>query len=760
MPRLPLVALASFLFVFAARAQDGAPPLQWVGGGQYEMSAVDVSADGATLASSSFTDGTIKLWSTADGAFVRTLAGAAGGVQDLAFSPDGSKLISGGEVVFGGGASALQLWDVASASVIKQLSPAGNMVFSVDWSPTGALVAAGDQANIVRIWNATTGALVRTLNPGGFGGAFDVAFSPDGTRLLAGYGDNKARIWNVATGALQLTLTGHSFFVQGVAWSPDGTRVATGSWDNTIRTWNASTGAIEHVLEGHTDIVRDLAFAPGGATLASGSWDHSIRLWNAATGVQLQSFTATDFGSVNGLRYTADGARLVAGGIGAGGFVLDAASGSVLAGIGHHRANVHVVAFSGNQSRLASGAGDMDARVWDADTGEDLLTFTGHDDVVNAIDLDDDGVLAVSGSGSPPPDTKDSSVRTWNAVTGQQTHVMPGHVGGTTFVALTADETTVISAGRDGLVKRWSAASGAQLGSFNAGVGPIGHGDLSPDETRLAVAGNSVRIVNASTGALLQALAIPGGNHAGGLRWSADGTRVLVGVEFYGDNLHLFDAATGALLRTFSGDPDGFVQDVALSPDGHTAACGSGYSRTIRTFSVDDGTALKVWNKETGWGSFPLMALAYAADGRLAYGRADATVVMSECPGHIEAYGAGCAGSGGFVPALDVSGCATAGGAITVSIDGGLGGASAFLLLGLGQGSAPLKGCTLLVSPLLPPLLPLALPGSGAGNGALSLPALLPTSLPDMSFTLQAWIQDAGAPKGWASTNGVQLDVE
>ena len=138
----------------------------------------------------------------------------------------------------------------------------------------------------------------------------------------------------------------------------------------------------------------------------------------------------------------------------------------------------------------------------------------------------------------------------------------------------------------------------------------------------------------------------------------------------------------------------------------------------------------------------------------------DATVVMSECPGEITAYGAGCAGSGGFVPALGVTGCATAGGAMDVSISQALGGSTAFMLLGLGQGSIPLKGCTLLVDPLLPTIVPLGLGGVGPGNGALTLPAILPSTIPDMVFTLQAWVKDAGAAKGWATTNGVQVSIQ
>jgi len=79
---LHLVAFSLLCLSTASRvtAQDGAPPLVWVGAGQYDMSGVDVSADGATIVTSSYTDETIKVWKP-DGTFVRTLTGPVGGIQ-------------------------------------------------------------------------------------------------------------------------------------------------------------------------------------------------------------------------------------------------------------------------------------------------------------------------------------------------------------------------------------------------------------------------------------------------------------------------------------------------------------------------------------------------------------------------------------------------------------------------------------------------------------------------------------------------------
>ncbi|KFZ23761.1 hypothetical protein V502_01760, partial [Pseudogymnoascus sp. VKM F-4520 (FW-2644)] len=97
------------------------------------------------------------------------------------------------------------------------------------------------------------------------------------------------RLWDATTGAALQTLEGHSSPVSSVAFSPNGKQVASGSYDETVRLWDATTGAALQTLEGHSDSVNSVAFSPDGKQVASGSYDETVRLWDATTGAALQT---------------------------------------------------------------------------------------------------------------------------------------------------------------------------------------------------------------------------------------------------------------------------------------------------------------------------------------------------------------------------------------------------------------------------------------------------------------------------------------
>jgi hypothetical protein len=108
-----------------------------------------------------------------------------------------------------------------------------------------------------------------------------VAISPEGQTLVSGSGDMTIKVWELSTGKLMRTLTGHAAEVWSVAISPEGQTLVSGSQDMTIKVWELFTGKLVRTLTGHADPVRSVAISPDGQTLVSGSQDMTIKVWGA-----------------------------------------------------------------------------------------------------------------------------------------------------------------------------------------------------------------------------------------------------------------------------------------------------------------------------------------------------------------------------------------------------------------------------------------------------------------------------------------------
>ena len=132
--------------------------------------------------------------------------------------------------------------DYTKFPCLKTLKGHSEGVKSVAYSPDGTKIVSGSMVGTIKIWDANTGECLKTLE-GHKHVVESVAYSPDGTKFVSGSFDKTIKIWDANTGECLKTLEGHSDNpIMSVAYSPDGTKIISGSLDQTIKIWDANTG--------------------------------------------------------------------------------------------------------------------------------------------------------------------------------------------------------------------------------------------------------------------------------------------------------------------------------------------------------------------------------------------------------------------------------------------------------------------------------------------------------------------------------------
>ncbi|MBE7469886.1 MAG: hypothetical protein DPW09_14045 [Anaerolineae bacterium] len=465
------------------------------------------------------------------------------GVQILAFSPDGRRLLTAS------GRELPQVWQVENGQEFKKgnqggevtsaalsrsasgllvepasaghLQPAPVTAFSSD----GGWAAAGDWDGTVRIWDMATGREVAQL-------AVDepitaLAFSPGSPQntvdgwLAAGGWRGRVWLWRLTSQGVKLAaagetllepplqvkpeaaVTAHRDVVLALAFSPDGRQLASASADNTTKIWSLASvldsgtlmppalggGVYEVAQLAHGAGVWSVAFNPTGRWLATGSADRTARLWDISNGSGREIGRLLHPDDVKKVLFSPNGLWLATMSsddtariwLTAASHNNETINGRIVAEI-HHAGPINALAFSPNSRWLATASADDTSQVWETATGRQVAQIR-HADDLTAVAFSP----AVPASAERPwlaTSSRDGSTRVWEVASGSEIKQLPqpDWILGLHF----SPNGQWLAARSRFVVRVWGTASDLPVAQMEHADGWISSASFSPDSYWLA----------------------------------------------------------------------------------------------------------------------------------------------------------------------------------------------------------------------------------------------------------------------------------
>ncbi|WP_162525837.1 MULTISPECIES: TIR domain-containing protein [unclassified Mycobacteroides] len=374
---------------------------------------VTYSPDGTRIASGGTGDTTVRVWDAETGAPVGVpFAGHLDAIEGLTFTPDGKQIVSISSD------KTIQIWRADSDTRLGGpiSAPAGNLP---EGTPVVGVVPGGETTDVSRsaaIWNLGDGRVTdfrENVPYWQYTSLLELAVTPDGRR--AAVRSTKMQVWDLHTGKTISSIDVDTNTLAAIAISPDGSRVVTGASSSSVEKrggrlitlYDADTGKqIDTKFDGLDGTITALRFSPDGRQLVAVNSKGALREWDAATGQQIGDPWSGDLNAQGALAFSPDG-------------------------------------------QLLASAGRGTIWIWDTQThrlaGKPL---TGHNDPPSSLAFSSDGRLLVSGA-SDSKDYKKGEMRIWDVKSGQQIgEPLPVVASKAAFqVAFSSDTTKIFASG-------------------------------------------------------------------------------------------------------------------------------------------------------------------------------------------------------------------------------------------------------------------------------------------------------------------------
>lgn len=156
--------------------------------------AIAYSNDGSLIVTGA-RDETVRVWDGTSGVTLHAFTGQPEWTYSVCFSPDGLRIASGGDD------NIVRVMDIKSSTQIHTLIGHTNDVWSITFSNDGTRLVSGSEDETARVWDMETGAYLFNLVSHSQI-VYSIVFSSDGkTMATASSGDNVLKLWDASSGA-------------------------------------------------------------------------------------------------------------------------------------------------------------------------------------------------------------------------------------------------------------------------------------------------------------------------------------------------------------------------------------------------------------------------------------------------------------------------------------------------------------------------------------------------------------------------------
>jgi WD40 repeat protein len=447
-------------------------------------------------------------------------------VDLLKFSPDGTYLVANGDDT-----TTVRVWNIpelleqypeppnsplSNAELYNLIGHDANVAGST-FSPAGRFLFTGGQGGSIKMWDLESGAeLLSLVSKAGAvnslavsqecSGPPDFPFEWCGRYLVSSHGDGVLRVWDISPIGAQEIATVPGYY--GI-FNQDGSKIIaydlgcddTGCWFPSGNVWQLpesyprdqelDPAAAQTLLLGPFELPEPDVGATG---YRSAGWNEDNSVFGGA------------YGNKEFITY-------------------NASTGDILSSfsLASHPGDVQAIAFSPDGNFIGTGDDSGVVMVWDAGTGEELLSLAGHEDRIDSLDFNPSSNLLVTTSW-------DGTAKVWDLTSGEEIHELAGHTNWVRSSAFSPDGTVIATGGRDSTVRLWDVNSGDELYSRSGHSSSVNRLDFSPDGSMLASGswGDVVKVWDSTTGQEILSLIGPNGRGIELKQFSPDGTMLLV----------------------------------------------------------------------------------------------------------------------------------------------------------------------------------------------------------------------------------------